>query len=190
MRYGYARVSSSSQSLDEQIAALTAHGCVTVRSEKQSGKSTEGRAELETLLAFIREGDEIIVTRIDRLARSVRDLLTIVDALKAKGASLVALHQSIDTGSPAGMAFLQMLGVFAEFERTIILERQRAGLAKARAEGKNLGGRKAVIPREEVSALLEYGISASEIARRLKIGVASVYRIRDELNPPSKLKWT
>ena len=181
MIYGYARVSSSSQTLEEQISTLTAAGCEIVRSEKQSGKSAQDREELQTLLAFLRAGDTLTVTRIDRLARSVKDLLTIVDLLRERGAHLVALHQSIDTSSPAGVAFLQMLGVFAEFERSIILERQRAGIAAARAAGRSLGGRKATIPRSDVARLLGEHIGATEIARRLSIGVASVYRIMDEL---------
>ena len=180
MIYGYARVSSSSQTLEEQIAALTAAGCDVVRSEKQSGRTASDRAELQTLLAFLRAGDALMVTRIDRLARSVLDLLKIVEELREKGATLQALHQAIDTGSPAGMAFLQMLRVFAEFERSSILDRQRAGIAAARAAGRK-GGRKAVIPRGDVARLLGEHIGATEIARRLSIGVASVYRIMDEL---------
>ena len=181
MKYGYARCSSASQSLDDQIARLTAAGCTIIRAEKESGKSTEQRAELKTLLAFIRDGDDLVVTRIDRLARSVRDLCHIVDELRGRGANLLALEQSIDTGSAAGMAFLQMLGVFAEFERTLILDRQRAGIAAARAAGKSLGGRAAVIPRESVAALQAEGVGATEISRRLKIGIASVYRILKEI---------
>ena len=115
-----------------------------------------------------------------RLARSLGDLLSIVEKLREAGASLVALDQGIDTATAAGMAFLQMLGVFAEFERTLILERQRAGIAAARAAGRSLGGRPVVIPRSEVVALLAGSVSAKEISRRLKISKASVYRIMNE----------
>ena len=180
-KFGYARVSSVSQSLEDQTEQLTKAGCTMIRAEKQSGKTFEGREELKTLLAFVREGDEVVVTRIDRLARSVRDLCNIVAELRNKGVNLIALHQSIDTGSPAGMAFLQMLGVFAEFERALILDRQKAGIAAARAAGLPLGGRKPVIPREDVARLKAENVGAAEIARRLKIGPASVYRILHEL---------
>ena len=180
-KYGYARVSSAGQALEEQISALTAAGCHAVRAEKASAGSREGRTELETLLAFIRSGDELVVTRIDRLARSLQDLLAIVQALESKGASLKALHQQIDTSGAAGRAFLQMLGVFAEFERSLIRDRQTAGIAKARAEGRSLGGAQITIPRADIARLLAEQIKPNEIARRLSIGRASVYRIKREL---------
>lgn len=181
MKYGYARVSSLGQSLEEQKQKLAQAGCEIIRAEKQSGKSTEGREELRLLLDFIRPGDEIWCTRIDRVARSVRDLLNIVESLKAKGATLRATEQPIDASTPAGQAFLSMLGVFAEFERSLILERQKAGIAKARAEGR-MGGSEKRIPRADVARLLGERVGPSEIARRLSIGVASVYRIINELN--------
>ena len=107
---------SADQDLDIQLAALKAAGCDVIRTEKGSGTSTEGRAELQTVLAFLQRGDVLIVTRIDRLARSIADLAAIVRELEAKGAALKAIEQPIDTSSAAGRAFLQMLGVFAEFE--------------------------------------------------------------------------
>src|SRR5687768_12925066 len=112
---GYARVSTADQDCSIQEAALHAAGCSTVRSEKKSGTSRDGRAELETVLSFLRSGDTLVVTRIDRLARSLMDLETIVGELRSKGVHLKALEQPIDTSTPAGKAFLQMLGVFAEF---------------------------------------------------------------------------
>ncbi len=141
--YGYARVSSTDQDLTIQEEALRAAGCDTIRSEKISGTSREGRKELDTLLEFLREGDTLVVTRIDRLARSIRDLQNLVHDLRARGVTLRATEQPIDTSNAAGKAFLDMLGVFAEFETTL------------RAEG----------------------IGATEIANRLKIGRASVYRV-------------
>ena len=116
-KIGYARVSTTEQGLDVQEAALTAADCTAIRAEKRSGTSTEGRAELKTVLDFLRPGDELVVTRIDRLARSIGDLQDIVRAIRAKGASLKATEQPIDTSTAAGKAFLDMLGVFAEFER-------------------------------------------------------------------------
>lgn len=179
---GYARVSSRGQSLEEQLRLLRDAGCATVRAEKESGRSLERRAELATTLDFLRPGDQLVVTRIDRLARSLRDLLGIVDRLAACGASLRALAESVDTATPAGRMFLQVLGVVAEFEREVIRERREAGIEAARRAGRPLGGRRPVIPRPEVARLLREGVSASEVARRLRVGTASVYRIRDELN--------
>ncbi|WID98157.1 recombinase family protein [Bosea vestrisii] len=173
--YGYARVSTTDQDLAIQETALRAAGCEIVRSEKRSGTSTEGRTELRTLIDFARKGDAIVVTRIDRLARSIADLAGIVRTLETKGVSLRATEQPIDTGTAAGRAFLQMLGVFAEFETAIRKERQMEGIAKAKAEGV-YKGRKPSIDTAQVRALDAEGIGATEIARRLGIGRASVYR--------------
>lgn len=175
-KYGYARVSTIDQDLSIQIDALRAAGCEIIRSEKQSGTSTEKRAELATLLEFLRAGDELVVTRIDRLARSVGDLQTIVAGLRAKGVALKVTEQPIDTSTAAGKAFLDMLGVFAEFETNLRRERQMEGIGKAKAKGV-YQGRKASIDAERVRQLREEGKGASEIARALNIGRASVYRV-------------
>jgi DNA invertase Pin-like site-specific DNA recombinase len=172
---GYARVSSTDQNLEIQIAALKAAGCDVIRSEKRSGTSTKGRTELETVLDFLRKGDVLMVTRIDRLARSIGDLQDIARAVKAKGASLKATEQPIDTTSAAGKAFLDMLGVFAEFETNLRRERQAEGIAKAKAAGV-YKGRPSTIDVNKVRELKEKGLGASEIAKALKIGRASVYR--------------
>src|SRR5450631_1528320 len=112
---GYARVSTTDQELDIQVTALKREGCTTIRSEKKSGTTTQGRDELRTVLDFLREGDVLMVTRIDRLARSIGDLQDIVRAVRERGAALKATEQPIDTSTAAGKAFLDMLGVFAEF---------------------------------------------------------------------------
>jgi DNA invertase Pin-like site-specific DNA recombinase len=132
---GYARVSTTDQDLSIQEAGLRGAGCDVIRAEKQSGTSTQGRAELRTVLDFIGKGDVPLVTRVDRLARSIGDLQDIVRALKAKGASLRATEQPIDTRTAAGRCFLDMLGVFAEFETNLRRERQLEGIAKAKAAG-------------------------------------------------------
>jgi DNA invertase Pin-like site-specific DNA recombinase len=173
---GYARVSTTDQDLSIQEAALHAAGCTTVRSEKQSGSSTQGRAELRTVLDFIGKGDVLLVTRVDRLARSIGDLQDIVRTLKAKGASLRATEQPIDTSTAAGKCFLDMLGVFAEFETNLRRERQLEGIAKAKAAGV-YRGRKPSIDSDEVARLKKEGLGATEISKRLKIGRASVYRV-------------
>jgi DNA invertase Pin-like site-specific DNA recombinase len=172
---GYARVSTTDQDLEIQITALKAAGCGVIRSEKRSGTTTEGRAELQTVLDFLRPGDVLMVTRIDRLARSIGDLQDIVRTLKARGAALKATEQPIDTSTAAGKCFLDMLGVFAEFETNLRRERQLEGIAKAKAAGV-YRGRKPSIDRAAVAQLRAEGLGPSAIAAKLGIGRASVYR--------------
>jgi DNA invertase Pin-like site-specific DNA recombinase len=174
--YGYARVSTTDQDLEIQHVALKAAGCDVIRSEKRSGTSRKGRTELETLLDFLRQGDNLVVTRIDRLARSVKDLQDIVITLREKGVSLKATEQPVDTSSPAGKAFFDMLGVFAEFETSLRRERQMEGIAKAKAAGV-YKGRKPRIDLARVRELGAAGKGPTEIARALKCGRASVYRL-------------
>jgi DNA invertase Pin-like site-specific DNA recombinase len=176
MLYGYARVSTIDQDFSTQRAALKAAGCEVIRAEKASGTRRDGRTELQVLIEFLRKGDTLVVTRIDRLARSVKDLQDIVHELKAKGVKLKATEQPIDTGTAAGKAFLDMLGVFAEFETNLRKERQLEGIAAAKARGV-YKGRKPVIDASEVRKLTAEGVGATEIARRLGIGRASVYRL-------------
>ena len=173
---GYARVSTIDQDLSIQEAALRTAGCEVVRSEKRSGTTTTGRTELQTLIDFARKGDTIVVTRIDRLARSIGDLAAVVRTLEGKGVSLRATEQPIDTGTAAGRAFLQMLGVFAEFETAIRRERQLEGIAKAKAEGVYKGRTPSIDPAK-IGELAAKGVGGTEIARALGIGRASVYRL-------------
>ena len=173
-KFGYARVSTNDQDLTTQLDALKAAGCKPIRAES-SGNSRSGRAELDTLLAFLRKGDTLVVTRIDRLARSVAELQDVVREVKAKGAHLKATEQPIDTSTAAGKAFLDMLGVFAEFETNLRRERQMEGIAKAKAEGV-YKGRKPSINTDQVRTLHAEGVGPTEIAKRLGIGRASVYR--------------
>jgi DNA invertase Pin-like site-specific DNA recombinase len=175
MKYGYARVSSSSQKLTTQLDALTAAGCETIRQEKVSGTSIQGRDELNILLEFLREGDELVVTRIDRLARSIRDLQNIVYELDQKGVVLSATEQPIQTNTAAGKCFLDMLGVFAEFETNLRKDRQMEGIQKAKERGV-YKGRKPSVDVEKVKELKASGMGASAIAKELGIGRASVYR--------------
>ena len=172
---GYARVSTLDQNLVGQIAALEAAGCSVIRSETGSGSTMTGRRELATVLDFIGSGDSLIVTRVDRLARSIADLQDIVRTLKAKGAHLRATEQPIDTGTAAGKAFLDMLGVFAEFETNLRRERQLEGIARAKAEGV-YKGRPPSIDAAQIRTMKAEGAGPAEIARRLGIARASVYR--------------
>src|SRR5712672_1423719 len=145
---GYARVSTTDQNLDIQEAALRTAGCDMIRSEKRSGTSTAGRTELQTVLDFLRKGDVLMVTRIDRLARSIGDLQDMVREIRARGAALKATEQPIDTGTAAGKAFLDMLGVFAEFETNLRRERQLEGINAAKARGVYKGRKPSIDPAE------------------------------------------
>ena len=174
--YGYARVSSTDQDLTLQRSALKAAGCTVIRAEKASGTSRKGRSELETLMDFLRPGDTLVVTRIDRLARSMRDLQNIVHELREKGAHLKATEQPVDTSTAAGKAFLDMLGVFAEFETNLRRERQLEGIAAAKAKGV-YKGRPKRIKAAEIRRLLDEGVGPTQVAKRLGIGRASVYRL-------------
>lgn len=174
-KIGYARVSTADQDTSVQVQALRYAGCETIRTEKASGTTTNGRPELASILEFIRSGDALVVTRIDRLARSIGDLQTIVRTLRDKGAALVCTEQPVDTGTASGKAFLDMLGVFAEFETNLRRERQMEGIEKAKARGV-YKGRKPSVDRSEVQRLRDQGMGATEIAKRLEIGRASVYR--------------
>jgi DNA invertase Pin-like site-specific DNA recombinase len=173
---GYARVSSEGQSLDIQLAQLTDAGCEKVFSEKLTGTTTAGRDQLDAAIEYAREGDVFVVTRLDRLARSLIDLKRIVDRLSAKGVGFRALQQgAIDTTRSDGRLMLNILASFAEFETDIRKERQLEGIAKAKA-AKVYKGRKPSVPVAKVRELAADGIGPTDIAKRLGIGRASVYR--------------
>ena len=172
---GYARVSTVDQDLALQREALERAGCQVIRAEKVSGTSTQGREELRTLLDFVRKGDELVVTRVDRLARSIADLQDVMRELREKGATLRATEQPIDTSTAAGKAFLDMLGVFAEFETNLRRERQMEGIARAKARGV-YKGRKPSVDVAEVRRLHAEGVRPSEIVRRMGVGRTSVWR--------------
>jgi DNA invertase Pin-like site-specific DNA recombinase len=175
--YGYARVSTLDQDLAIQCAALEAAGCKVVRAEKASGTRRGGRTELQVLLDFVQPGDALVVTRIDRLARSLKDLQDIVHELKQKGVALRATEQLVDTGTASGKAFLDMLGVFAEFETNLRRERQLEGIRAAKERGV-YRGRRPSIDTAEVRRLREQEkLGPAAIAKRLGIGRASVYRV-------------
>lgn len=176
MIYGYARVSTTDQSTDIQEEALRAAGAEIVRAEKVSGTSRKGRSELQTLMEFMRSGDTLLVTRIDRLARSVRDLSNIVSEVEAKGCFLRCTEQPVDTSTPSGRAFLQMLGVFAEFETEIRKERQAEGIAKAKAKGVYKGRPADQERLVTIFDLKRQGIGATEIARRVGVTRPYVYK--------------
>jgi DNA invertase Pin-like site-specific DNA recombinase len=168
-----------------QRAALKAAGCGVVRAEKASGSRRDGRTELQVLLDFVQPGDTLVVTRVDRLARSMKDLQDIVHELKVKGVTLRATEQPVDTGTAAGKAFLDMLGVFAEFETNLRRERQLEGVKAAKDRGV-YKGRKPTIDAAELRRLRdEERLGPAAIARQLGIGRASVYRVLGKPTPPA-----
>ncbi|GKK46107.1 integrase-like protein y4lS [Klebsiella variicola] len=183
--YGYACVSTHEQDLTLQTQTLRAAGCEIIRSEKASGSSLDGRTELSLLLEFLRPGDTLMVTRVDRLARSIRDLQDIVYSLNQRGITLRATEQPVDTMSAAGKAFLDMLGVFAEFETNLRRERQMEGIAAAKARGVYRGRKPSIDPAEVYRLYVDEKMGATAIARQLGIGRASVYRVLDNYEQPA-----
>ena len=178
MLIGYARTSTLDQvaGFESQQAALNEAGCEKVFAEQIS--SIAHRDQLQDALDYIREGDVLVVTKLDRLARSMPDLLNIIAKVERKGASLRILGMSLDTTTATGKLMFNVLGSVAEFERSMMLERQREGIAKAKAEGKYKGrAPTAQAKAEDVLRLLGDGIGACQIANQLGISRSSVWRI-------------
>lgn len=177
MIVGYARVSSTGQSLDVQLDKLAGAGVEKVFQEKLSGKSASDRPQLQAMLEYVREGDTAIITKLDRLARSLADLLDIVKTLEAKGVSLKVLDQSIDTGSAQGRLMLSMLGAFAEFELELRRERQMDGIAKAKQNGTYKGRPKGIDDSAIRKTIEQGGLSLKEIADLHGVSKTTVHRI-------------
>ena len=175
MKIGYARVSSTDQDLSIQIETLEKNGCEKIFQEKVSGTSTQGRNELKDCLEFVREGDELVITRVDRLARSILDLQIIIKDLEKKGATLSATEQPISTKDATSKCFLDMLSVFSEFETNLRKERQMEGIAKAKEKG-IYKGRKPTVDVKKIRELASQGLQKTAIAKELGIGRATVYR--------------
>lgn len=172
---GYARVSTTGQSLEQQLTALA--GCEKVFNEKVSGSKTD-RPQLQAMLEFVRSGDVLKVTKLDRLARNTRHLLEITDQLHAKGVTLQIQNLGIDTATPTGKLMLTMIGAIATFEREIMLERQAEGIALAKAKGVYKGRKPTARGlSESVVNLHQQGIKKADIARKLGISKSSIYRI-------------
>jgi DNA invertase Pin-like site-specific DNA recombinase len=174
---GYARVSSVGQSLDVQLDKLAAYGCDKVYEEKVSG-TTANRTQLQAVLDYVRSGDTLVITKLDRLARSTFHLTQIADRLQTSGVELVVLDQNIDTSTPTGRLTFQILSVIAEFETEIRKERQVAGIAKAQANGVKFG-RKAKISSLQIIKLRdkrENGALIKELMLEFGLSKASVYR--------------
>lgn len=174
---GYARVSTTDQNLESQLAQLQAAECDKIYQEKASGAKVD-RLELAAMLDYCREGDTIVVCKLDRIARSTAHLLTIVDNLEKKGVAFKVLNINLDTSDPTGKLMLSMLAAIGQFEREMMLERQREGVEIAKKAGKYTG-RKATAKAQggKVLELIQQGLTKQAVADALNIGVASVYRI-------------
>ncbi len=181
MDLGYARTSTLEQvaGFEAQKRDLEAAGCKKVFAEQVS--SVAERGQLEAAIDYLREGDTLVVTKLDRLARSMRDLLDIVARVEGRGAGLRILNMNLDTATATGKLMLQVLGSVAEFERSMMLERQREGIAKAKAEGKFKGrAPTARAKADDVAAMLAAGERPANVAKKLGIGRSSVYRAMAE----------
>ena len=159
MKVGYARVSTTHQNYDSQIQRLKAYGCAKIFSEKASATGIEARPELMNVIEFVREGDGLVITKLDRFARSVQDLYKMVEQLNSKNVVLKALDQQFDISSISGKLMLGILGLVAEFENDIRRARQMEGIRKAQAEGRYKTGREKSIDRDKVLELLDQELS-------------------------------
>lgn len=185
---GYARVSTVKQDLTEQIEALEKFGCTKIFSGKHSGKAKDNQEQLEKMMDYIREGDVVVVTAFDRLGRSLNQCLNVLEYLKKNDIGFIAIKQNIDTTKKSdalSMAMIHLLGVFAELERSFIVERTQSGKqAKIEAgDEKAKGGRPVKITdevKEKVKADVQTGLSISKIAEKHKISLSSVKAIKRE----------
>ncbi|UZD59974.1 recombinase family protein [Shewanella algae] len=172
---GYARVSTTGQSLDAQLAALSP--CDKVFQEKVSG-AKDNRPQLTLMLEFVREGDSVVVTKLDRLARNTRHLLEIAEFLAAKKVTLKIQNLGIDTGTPTGKLMLTMVGAIATFERELMLERQAEGIALAKTKGVYKGRQPTAMAKsKEVMSYISLGVSKADIAKKTGISLSSIRRI-------------
>jgi len=199
MRVGYARVSTQDQNLELQTDALTAAGCERIFTEKASGAQRD-RPELGAALGFMRKGDVLVVWKLDRLARSLKQLIETVESLEQRGIGFLSLTEAIDASSAGGKLVFQIFGALAEFERGMIRERTMAGLTAAKARGR-VGGRPPALKADDLVAakalLRDSSITVEEVAARLKVAPSTLYRHfpggrqaieEDDLRKPGKLQ--
>ena len=177
MLIGYARVSTEDQNLDLQADALKVAGCEHIHTDRISG-SVKNRPGLEEALKYLRSGDTLVVWKLDRLGRTVKGLVEMVESLQERGVQFRSLTDGIDTSTTAGRFFFHVMAALAQMERELIRERTNAGLKAARARGR-MGGRKRVMDSSKVAAakrLLDAGTPATEVAKNLGVGRATLYR--------------
>jgi DNA invertase Pin-like site-specific DNA recombinase len=182
-RIGYARVSTSGQLLDRQTRALTQAGCIRIFADTQSGKTAE-RPELAACLDYLRPGDTLVVPSLDRLSRSLSDLIGLVAELRRRGVGFRSLHEALDTTTPGGRLVFHVFAALAEFIRELIVEGTREGLDAARARGVRLGRPPALTPeqvRQARDLLSRPGNSVASIARLLRVSRSTIYKYVPEL---------
>lgn len=181
---GYARVSTDDQDCSIQIERLNAIGCHKIYADQETGRTIE-RAQLQQCLDYLREGDVLAFTRVDRLGRSLKDLVTVSDQMRRKGIDLFIVQQNLDTSTPMGQMFYSMLGIISEFEYHLKRERQLEGISKAKKLGK-YKGRKPLSSdlREQIIRMCSEGVKPSKIARELGVGRTSIYKYME----PSRLE--
>jgi DNA invertase Pin-like site-specific DNA recombinase len=175
-RIGYARVSTADQDLDTQLAKLKAEGCEVIRSEKVSGAGRDGRTELAIILDFLRPGDELVVTRLDRLGRDTRDVLNLIYECEQKDAFVTVLDPHVSTRGEMGHIVLTVLGMVAQMERRFIKERQREGIEKAKAEGTYRGGKRR-LDHDKILRLHRQGHGPAAISKAIGCSRMQIYRI-------------
>ena len=178
MLIGYARVSTQDQTPELQLDALQRIGCEKIFTEKASG-SQRDRPQLKTALEYVRSGDTLVVWKLDRLARSLKQLIETIEQLKERDVDFRSLTEAIDTATPGGRLTFHIFGALAEFERSLIQERTQAGLASARARGKR-GGRPPALSSDDMlvakALLRDSAISVEEVAKRLDVSPSTLYR--------------
>lgn len=187
---GYARVSTSQQDLNEQLKALEAFGCQKIFAGKHSGRAEKNQSQLDELLDYVREGDVVVVTKLDRLGRSLSQCLNVLEIFRKRNIEFVAIAQGIDTriqNNPLGMALIQLLGMFAELERSFIVERTQEGKrAKLAAGQKNaLGGRPPKVTeklRKDIYNEFSKGLSINSVTQKYDLSRATIARLKSEFN--------
>src|SRR5262245_5714190 len=178
MKYGYARVSTDDQNTALQLAALKRAGCTTLFTDEGLSGATVKRPALTRCLKALRSGDTLVVWKLDRLGRNLRDLITLLDELRTQGIKFRSLTEHIDTETAAGRAMWQMIGVLAELERSLIAERTRAGVKAAKARGVKFGRKPKLTPQQIKHAreLRDQDTPVQEIADLFKVGRSTLYR--------------
>jgi Enterobacteriaceae phage serine recombinase len=178
MKYGYARVSTDDQNTAMQLTALKRAGCKNIFKDEGLSGATAKRPALLRCLKALQKGDTLIVWKLDRLGRSLRDLIAMLDDLRARGVKFHSLTEAIDTATPTGRAMWQMIGVLAELERSLIVERTQAGMKEARRRGVIFGRKKKLTPAQIVKArrLIEAGERVEDVATLWNVGRTTLYR--------------
>ena len=178
MKYGYARVSTGDQNTAMQLTALKRAGCKKIFKDEGLSGATAKRPALTRCLKARQKGDTLIVWKLDRLGRSLRDLITMLDDLRARGVKFHSLTEAIDSATPTGRAIWQMIGVLAELERSLIVERTQAGMKEARRRGVTFGRKKKLTPAQVAKArkLIDVGERVEDVAALWNVGRTTLYR--------------